>query len=433
MFTRARLRLTLLYAGMLAATLVLVVGVVAVRAVHEAREVQDEGLHLQAEELADRVLQSGAAAAAASDDTLRLAAPPIADREHEGIFSAVLPVQNGHVEPPAAGAGHGFPDPRLAQNAVARPGSSTATVTLSGNDGVVRVVSLPVQQYGQTTAVVQVARSQQFVERSVTRLVVTALAAGLAGLVVSVTAGFWVAGRTLRPIAAALERQRAFTADASHELRTPLSVVLGNAEYLARHSADPIADHLDAVGDIVDDSRRLTRLVADLLTLARADEGAPQFADGDVDLSALATDVARHFEAARALEDRALPSGLKVESERGIRVRGDSDRLREVMVILLDNAARHAPGAEIRLRVAAEAGWAVLAVSDTGAGIPREHLPRLFERFYRVDAARSPDGGVGLGLAIAQSIAERQRGRIDVASTPGQGTTFTLRLPAIGR
>src|SRR5262249_6345348 len=145
--------------------------------------------------------------------------------------------------------------------------------TLSTEGTQVRVFSLPVVHAGRTDGIVQVARSKYFVNAAVSRLVLTALVAAIAGVLLSSAAGYWLAGRTLRPIANALDRQRNFAADASHELRPPLTVLLTNAELLTLHPERRLAEYQDVVDDMVEEIRRLGRLVADLLTLARADQG----------------------------------------------------------------------------------------------------------------------------------------------------------------
>lgn len=222
-----------------------------------------------------------------------------------------------------------------------------------------------------------------------------------------------------------MARQLRFTADASHELRTPLTLIRGNAELLARHPDRPIREYADVVQDIIVESDRLGRLVADLLTLARAGEGRLQLALTDVDLSAVAAALAREFEPLAAAKGLALYAEIAPD----VHVRGDADRLRQLGVILLDNAVRYTRAGSVTLRLTGGHG-AVLSVADTGPGITPEHLPYIFERFYRADSARSPEqGGTGLGLAIAHWIVAAHGGHIEVTSAPGRGSTFSVRLP----
>jgi signal transduction histidine kinase len=239
--------------------------------------------------------------------------------------------------------------------------------------------------------------------------------------------GYWLAGRTLRPIAVALQRQRDFVADASHELRTPLTVIRGNIDHMRSHPEQPVAAYDDVMDDIVAESERLSRLVAGLLTLVRADEGRMQLQWSRVDLSALAQAMAREVVPLAAAKGLALRTTIPP----GIAVQGDADRLHELGLILLDNAVRYTATGTVSLELESDRSTVRLRVVDTGSGIEAEHLPRLFDRFYRTPAARrSEPGGTGLGLAIARSIVEAHGGRITVSSDRGLGTTFTAHLPS---
>jgi signal transduction histidine kinase len=202
-----------------------------------------------------------------------------------------------------------------------------------------------------------------------------------------------------------------------------------NAELLKRHDAEPVSANREAVDDIIAESDRLGRLVGQMLTLAQADSGRASLTISEVALDELADDVSRGM---RLLaEERGV--SLETEIERPLRLRGDGDRLRELMVVLTDNAINYTDaGGRVRLEVRRAAGGRVtIRVSDTGRGIPPEALPHVFDRFYRVDKARSREsGGTGLGLAIARWIAEAHGGGIRAESAPGVGTTVTVELPA---
>jgi signal transduction histidine kinase len=235
---------------------------------------------------------------------------------------------------------------------------------------------------------------------------------------------------------ASFRAQERLVADASHELRTPLPAIRGNVDVLSRQARlsdrglDP-ADVALSLHDIRRESDRMRRLLDDLLLLARADtgtdaEGAMLARREPVWLDAVAADAVRSAE--------ALASGhqLELEAPRGVEVPGDPDRLHQLVMILLDNAIRHTPaGGRIRVAVAAAPdGTARLAVRDEGEGIAPEHLPHLFERFYRADGARGrSSGGTGLGLAIAHAICRAHEGEIRATSIPGQGATFVVTLP----
>lgn len=230
-------------------------------------------------------------------------------------------------------------------------------------------------------------------------------------------------------VEASLAAQRRFVADASHELRTPITSVRGNVDLLRRLAANGTAtappEQQELLEDLASEARRMAHLVADLLLLAQADAGQ-HLARGPVAVGPIAQDA---FRAARFLK-----VGVELalgETSEAAWVDGDSSRLKQLLLILLDNALKYTPvGGQVRLDVEQQDSQVLLRVADTGPGIPPEALPHVFERFFRSDAARG-DGGAGLGLAIAQWIVAEHHGQIQVASQPGQGSTFTVTLTAI--
>jgi two-component system OmpR family sensor kinase len=222
----------------------------------------------------------------------------------------------------------------------------------------------------------------------------------------------------------AYRTQQRFVADASHELRTPLTAIQGNVGLLERMPQIKDKDRIEALAQLRQESARMSRLVADLLMLARADAGQGLKLTG-VELDRL---VMEAFKEARLL---ARGQKISLTSIDQLQVEGDRDRLKQLLLILMDNAVRYTPeGGEIRMALNQEHGQARVTVQDTGIGISSEDLPHIFERFYRADKARVREaGGAGLGLPIALWIAERHGGTISVESSPGHGCTFTLRLP----
>jgi two-component system OmpR family sensor kinase len=228
-----------------------------------------------------------------------------------------------------------------------------------------------------------------------------------------------------------LASQRRFVADASHELRTPLATIRTNLELLQRAGDDlPAADRDEAMADALAEIQRLSRLVGDLLTLARVDSGLRLERRDEIRVDRLVRDVYRQ---ARLM---AMPREHTVTADpiEEATVLGDADYLKELLLILVDNAIQYTPdGGEIRLSVRRQDDEVVISVVDNGMGIAGEDLSHLFERFYRADGARHRDSGTasgtGLGLSIAQWIAEEHGGRIEVQSEPVHGSTFTLRLP----
>ncbi|HEY7827128.1 MAG TPA: HAMP domain-containing sensor histidine kinase, partial [Candidatus Limnocylindrales bacterium] len=221
----------------------------------------------------------------------------------------------------------------------------------------------------------------------------------------------------------ALRRQREFAADASHALRTPLTVIRSSVDYLARHRAEPVGDVGDALDDIGAEVALMSMTVDDLLLLARSDSGTVELERQSLDLGDIAA------AATLSLGQPAADRNVRLVVDPGpASLVGDPVRLRQLVLILVDNAIRHSPPAgEVRVSVGADNRTATLTVADQGPGIRPEELPRVFDRFWRAPGA--PSGGTGLGLAIAQWIVERHGGRIDVANVPGGGARFEARLP----
>ena len=224
-----------------------------------------------------------------------------------------------------------------------------------------------------------------------------------------------------------LQTQRRFVADASHELRTPLTTVRGNLALLRREPPISDSDRYDVLADLVEETDRLIRLVNDLLVLARADVQPPEWQE-PVPLQPLLDSVERQIKQLapeRHIQFAQVANGRSASAT----VLGNEDALKQVLLILLDNAVKHTlPDAEILLETAVTPSQVTISVCDTGSGIPTEELTRIFDRFYVVDTARSQNS-TGLGLSIAKTLVESQNGRITVISNPGQGTTFEVTLP----
>ena len=309
----------------------------------------------------------------------------------------------------------------------------TASITTTdGEDTIetpIRVLTQGASLQGQTIYF-QVVGDRTTEVRTLSVLVIVLIVGGIVALIVAVAAGAGFANRALVPIRRslvaqreALRRQREFAADASHELRTPLTVIRASVDDLERHRGEPVATVGSALADIHYEVDHLTAMVEDLLLLARSDSGALELEHVPVDLGDVASDGASSL--------------AKVATERGVAVTvdpepaeisGDPARLRQLVMILVDNAIQHAPaGTKVAVQVRADGPDATLIVDDEGPGIRPDDLPRVFDRFYR--AAGAPGGGTGLGLAIAAWIVERHDGRIEAANRPSGGARFTARIP----
>ena len=245
---------------------------------------------------------------------------------------------------------------------------------------------------------------------------------GLAAIGVLFACSWFLSGLVTKPVEKAWQEQQRFLSDASHELKTPLTVILSSADLLAEQTNDErSAVYVD---NIRSESQRMRALVEDMLTLSRAESGKqPPFSA--VDLSDLAMDTALRFEPVAYEAGRTLLYDI----QEGITVQGDAERLRQLLGILLDNAIKYAPaGSEIHLTLRRAEKVAVLTVENGGEPIPAQHLPHIFERFYRADSSRCDDGCFGLGLPIGQSVAHSHGGEIRCRSD-ARSTRFTVTLP----
>jgi two-component system, OmpR family, sensor histidine kinase CiaH len=428
MFRQARFKLALSYAGVLALT-VFVIGVAAYFAV---RRSMDSDINGSIERAASGLLGT---------DFRHLGAPPnnggpnnggprfprLTDEEQAATVETdifyLVSDDDGHiVSNPRQINLAGLDLESLAKNAEGQ--ASTEDVNAAGHH--YRILTQSIGASG-SAAYLYVGRSLDARDSQLQTLAFVLALGGLVGVALSGAGGWWLAGRALVPIQRALETQRRFVSDASHELRTPIAVVKANNELLLRHPEETVESSLDQVEAVAAEADHMGRLVEGLLTLARADEGQAALKPEAIDLTALVEEIGRDMGALAEL--RGVNLNMATAQ---VRIDGDRQRIRQLVVILLDNALKYTPaGGCVTLRLERAGRQAEIVVSDTGPGIAPEHQRHIFDRFYRVDAARSRvDGGTGLGLAIASWIAEAHHGRLSLESTVGKGSTFMVRLPA---
>jgi len=254
-------------------------------------------------------------------------------------------------------------------------------------------------------------------------MVLAAVSAGvwIAFLLISVMLARWV----VRPTERAWSQQQQFVADASHELKTPLAVMMANNSILLSHADETVESQRRWVESNQQEARQMLELVNDMLFLARPENAEKRIVRETVDFSALVERNVLQFEAV------CFERGVEIVDEvaPGITVLGDANRLQRLASTLIDNACKYADG-KVSVRLSTASGQARFAVTNDGAIIPPEDLPHVFDRFYRVDKARvRSEGGVGLGLAIAQEVAHEHGGAITVTSSEDAGTTFTATIP----
>ena len=234
----------------------------------------------------------------------------------------------------------------------------------------------------------------------------------------------------LARLSRAFNRQKEFTGDASHELRTPLAVIQAESTLALQRVRTP-GEYRGSLETIAEEAESMSRIISQMLALARADSGTDQLVFEELELHGLLREVVDDMQAL------SLGKNLqwKTRLNGSLTVMGDRGLLKQLFLNLLENSVRYTPqGGEVSITSEVNGHEALLSVSDSGIGISDEHLPHIFERFYRVDKARSrSEGGSGLGLAICQQITELHQGQIGVRSAEGKGTTFTMTIPLVQR
>ena len=244
--------------------------------------------------------------------------------------------------------------------------------------------------------------------------------------------GYWLAGRNIRPISNMYAKQQQFTADASHEMRTPLAVMKLAVQGLQEDEDSRLSDFAkESVSMLQSESERLSRLTENLMTLARSDEDFLPVYTEPVDITALCKKVVAQM--SLLATDKKLQ--LKQEIQNNLVMQGDEMALSRLLIILLDNAMKYSPEqTQITLRAAKVKTHLVLEVRDEGCGISDEDKQRIFERFFRVDKARSrSQGGLGLGLSLALAIVRQHDGNIKVLDNKPRGTIMYVQLPTAAK
>ena len=224
-------------------------------------------------------------------------------------------------------------------------------------------------------------------------------------------------------------QMRQFSSDASHELRTPLTVLQGQNELVLSKLRDP-KEYQEVIISNLEEIKYMSKVLEDLFVLSRSDENQVLLNYKRMDLRDLVEEVCRHAEILAEEKDISIVIAFLEQ----VKINGDEVRLRQMVWNILHNGIKYTqPGGELKVSLLEESGFALLSIQDSGIGIPEKDLPFIFDRFYRVDKARSKDeGGSGLGLSICRHIAEAHKGEINVESKPGLGTRFKVYIPSMG-
>lgn len=271
---------------------------------------------------------------------------------------------------------------------------------------------------------IQMGKSLTQQEKLAAQFLVGIIWIGLTGVIVLGLGSWWLSQRALLPAQQAWDQQQSFIANAGHELRTPLTIIRSSMEVVQRTPLDK--DQNQLVGDVLAECDHMNKLVEDLLLLSRLDHQHLPMEFSTIDLKPFIEEVSRKVN--QLANQKKINIILDVKDGA---VFGDPLRLRQVFLILLDNALRNTPqGGQVKIDSKSITGFWQIQVADSGVGIPAENIAHIFERFYRVNRPSDKDySGNGLGLSIAKSIVEAHRGQILVASEVGKGTTVTMTLP----
>ncbi|WP_458462877.1 sensor histidine kinase [Paenibacillus sp.] len=259
-----------------------------------------------------------------------------------------------------------------------------------------------------------------------TNLIYTFAVVGLIMLIVIYFLSRYFANRSIAPVREAFEKQKQFIGDASHELKTPLAIINTNADVLLANQEDTIANQAKWLYYIKSETERMTGLTNDLLYLTQMDDSRSTMIHAKFNMSDAVESIILPMEAVIFEENISLDYNI----EPNLTVHGNSEQIKQVILILLDNAVKYSgPKGSVNVTLQKQNNDVMLAVSNTGEGIAPEHLDRIFDRFYRTDSSRArKHGGHGLGLAIARSIVDQHKGEVYARSVVGEGATFYVRL-----
>jgi len=247
-------------------------------------------------------------------------------------------------------------------------------------------------------------------------------------LFVSSGLSYFLAGKTLKPIQQAMEKQKQFTADASHELRTPLAVIQTNLEVALREKEWDKEKARILIMSAIDEVKLMAKMTQDLLALSKLENKQEIYSLSRINLAQIAE------QTIRKMQNIAIKNKIQLSAthSNAVFIKGDAEAVQQLITNIVGNAIKFTPaGGSVDITVGRHNAKAIIRVQDTGIGIAKEDLPHVFERFYRADKVRGHGGGAGLGLSIAQEIVRKHNGTINIESEIGKGTLVTIVFPAV--
>lgn len=312
----------------------------------------------------------------------------------------------------------------LARECWLNQGEQWNTINLEGIE--YRIFSIPFHG-DNANGVVQTYCNLTMMHEFIGKFTQILITIGMVAVVLAALTGWWLAGRAMRPVRLAWQRQKEFIADVSHELRTPLTVIQSNLDVMLADQAGSIKDNITWLQNAYSETRNMGKLTNDLLLLARIDAREIHFAHNEFDLSSLLAELILQFSPLFQSKNLKFSSSI----EPNVKMRGDEVRIRQMVGVFLDNASKYtAAGGNVELKLEKSQNNIEILVSDSGIGFEESEKEKIFMRFYRIDKARSrKQGGTGLGLAIAAWIVKGHKGTVQVFSKPGEGTTFRVLFP----
>ncbi|MDP4170930.1 MAG: HAMP domain-containing sensor histidine kinase [Bacillota bacterium] len=273
---------------------------------------------------------------------------------------------------------------------------------------------------------VQVIRNINSEKEFLDRLLMIIISACSFAILSAIASGYFLAGRALIPIKEAWAKQQQFVTDASHELRTPLAVIQAKTDILFRSPSASIEERILDISAISNESRRLSKLVSNLLTLARSDSNQIEMKKQTFQLDEMLAEITSHYEEISSYQEKEISLAIPAP----VLFTADKERIHQLIVILLDNAIKFTTaGGKIGLSCYQSHSHIFVTVEDNGIGISEDEIPRIFDRFYQSDKARTISEGTGLGLSIAHWIIEKHHGKVFVSSQTGKGTKIEISFP----